>query len=118
MNENQCMMDSFSSNRFLVKFIYSTLKSFFFILTAGTRTNNSCAFTADIVGMAKKENYLDPMNGINVGSRDEILQRIRDNTFCGPYNLLTANCEHLATYIRYNVSSVRQVSGKLHIIPI
>uniref|UniRef100_A0A8D3B7M6 LRAT domain-containing protein n=1 Tax=Scophthalmus maximus TaxID=52904 RepID=A0A8D3B7M6_SCOMX len=37
-----------------------------------------------------------------------ILEKIKT---CGKYNLLTNNCEHLATYVRYGVASTKQVCG-------
>uniref|UniRef100_A0A8C6TC55 LRAT domain-containing protein n=1 Tax=Neogobius melanostomus TaxID=47308 RepID=A0A8C6TC55_9GOBI len=75
---------------------------------------NKCKF-----GQLRKErnhvefNYLDNFNGsfeVKVGTPDEITERIQIRLQdCPKYKLLKENCEHLATYIRYNVSLALQV---------
>lgn len=106
---------------FLVKFIYIILKSFFLIITAGDLNGNACVFgtIADDDVDPELANYLDGRPEFTVRQRNDISQYINQMANnCEPYSLLTANCEHLATCIRYNVPNLGQVSGKLHIIPI
>ncbi|XP_038566205.1 phospholipase A and acyltransferase 1-like [Micropterus salmoides] len=53
----------------------------------------------------KKDNYLDGIKGFKPGSPDEIAKRIEKALKnCERYDLLTRNCEHMATFIRYGES--------------
>ncbi len=56
------------------------------------------------------DNYFDGVPGFQVGTVEEMTARIKEKHHkCGVYNVLCNNCEHVATYIRYNQSISLQV---------
>ncbi|XP_078027317.1 uncharacterized protein LOC117266375 [Epinephelus lanceolatus] len=61
---------------------------------------------SDTKGIWPKEhddNYFDGIDGFTVGSDDQIKQRILDtHKNCAKYKIFAHNCEHLATWVRYN----------------
>ncbi|XP_005755665.1 uncharacterized protein LOC102206761 [Pundamilia nyererei] len=65
-------------------------------------------------GEHAKENYLD--SNLTPSSRDDIIKRIKvmtDKKYCGKYNLLKNNCEHLVTWVRYGKAYVKQPGAKV-----
>ena len=63
----------------------------------------------------EKKNYLDDYIPAGDRTTDMIKERIElKKKECGKYKLITNNCEHLATFVRYNISLSLQVSGRLN----
>ena len=63
----------------------------------------------------EKKNYLDEYIPAGDRTTDKIKGRIElKKKECGKYKVLTNNCEHLATFVRYNISLSLQVSGRLN----
>ncbi|XP_078027450.1 uncharacterized protein LOC144464461 [Epinephelus lanceolatus] len=51
----------------------------------------------------KVENYFDGVGNFTKGTDDELKERIKSaNNNCRDYRLFANNCEHLATWVRYN----------------
>uniref|UniRef100_A0A3Q1G6B5 LRAT domain-containing protein n=1 Tax=Acanthochromis polyacanthus TaxID=80966 RepID=A0A3Q1G6B5_9TELE len=71
-----------------------------------------CVFGKRIPGRTyMKNNYLD--DKLQVGTREEMKTRIQEkHRNCSQYNLVSNNCEHLATYVRYGRSRCNQVRCK------
>ena len=60
----------------------------------------------------EKNNYLDGYvdkkgKAYVKGTKEQIIERIQER--CKHYNVLSNNCEHLATYVRYGVKVSLQV---------
>lgn len=66
----------------------------------------------------ENENYLDSEQ--RKGTKEEIETRIKEmlnQDNCKKYNLLSNNCEHLATYVRYGEMTSKQVCGLFNSMP-
>lgn len=64
------------------------------------------------------DGYTDPITKVTFqrGTDEEIRQRILETSQkCKTYRLLSNNCEHLATYIRYGYGIAVQVSVSLKV---
>ncbi|XP_049438763.1 phospholipase A and acyltransferase 1-like [Epinephelus fuscoguttatus] len=55
------------------------------------------------------ENYFDTTDGMGPGTREEIMKRIKDSKGnCQLYGPLNKNCEHFATWVRYDKPTAKQ----------
>ena len=98
--------------------MYNILKSLF-SQTALKEKRYTCEFGKlnETRGKSNDEkmNYLDDEIPAANRTTDKIKERIKEkNEECRKYKLITNNCEHLATYVRYGESVSLQVSGRLN----
>uniref|UniRef100_A0A3B4H9M8 LRAT domain-containing protein n=1 Tax=Pundamilia nyererei TaxID=303518 RepID=A0A3B4H9M8_9CICH len=91
--------------------VYVGTDDFLLIITGKPTDGKYCVFgSLKDQGEHAKENYLD--SNLTPSSRDDIIKRIKvmtDKKYCGKYNLLKNNCEHLVTWVRYGKAYVKQV---------
>lgn len=60
------------------------------------------------------DNYLDGIPDIEVGTKEAMAARIKEKLGnCGVYLPIGNNCEHIATYVRYNQKISLQVCSRL-----
>ena len=98
-------------------FVYNITKSLF--SQTGKLLKTACKFgklAEERKGSKdRKNNYLDSHITAEYRRPDEIKERIElKKKECGKYKLFSNNCEHLANYVRYNISCSVQVSGRLN----
>ncbi|KAF1388453.1 hypothetical protein PFLUV_G00090340 [Perca fluviatilis] len=79
------------------------------------RAIDSCVFsTLDMAEDPKVTNYLDGYKDNNgnmytAGTKQQIIERIKQSkNRCWAYEVISNNCEHLATYVRYGVKVALQ----------